>query len=173
MKTKRIVSLLLAVLTIMGSFVITVGATDGKTYTWYTDTASAVAACDENHYVKLFVAKDVVLTKDCAVDLCGQSVNISGAYTLYGMDSSGDGYTEPKGAAIGTSAQTYDMVEAPNGNRYVAVVDVTKAATNIRNKTGDAINPIILLALIYLVIVVAMTQLLKLLERRLGKSDAK
>ena len=56
---------------------------------------------------------------------------------------------------------------------YVAVVDETKAATNIRNKTGDAINPIILLALIYLVIVVAMTQLLKLLERRLGKSDGK
>ena len=56
---------------------------------------------------------------------------------------------------------------------YVAVVDVTKAATNIRNKTGDAINPIILLALIYLVIVVAMTRLLALLERRLGKSDGK
>lgn len=56
---------------------------------------------------------------------------------------------------------------------YVAVVDVTKAATNIRNKTGDAMNPIILLALIYLVIVVAMTQLLGLLERRLGKSDGK
>ena len=56
---------------------------------------------------------------------------------------------------------------------YVAVVDVTKAATNIRNKTGDAMNPIILLALIYLVIVVVMTQLLKLLERRLGKSDEK
>ena len=31
---------------------------------------------------------------------------------------------------------------------YVAVVDVTKAATNIRNKTYDAVNPIILLALI-------------------------
>ena len=56
---------------------------------------------------------------------------------------------------------------------YVAVVDVTKAGTNIRNKTGDAINPIILLALIYLVVVVGMTQLLKLLERRLGKSDGK
>ena len=52
-------------------------------------------------------------------------------------------------------------------------MDVTKAATNIRNKTGDAINPIILLALIYLVVVVGMTQLLKLLERRLGKSDGK
>ena len=56
---------------------------------------------------------------------------------------------------------------------YVAVVDVTKAATNIRNKTGDAINPIILLALIYLVIVIGMTRLLTVLERRLGKSDGK
>ena len=56
---------------------------------------------------------------------------------------------------------------------YVAVVDVTKAATNIRNKTGDAMNPIILLALIYLVIVVVMTRLLAILERRLGKSDGK
>jgi len=56
---------------------------------------------------------------------------------------------------------------------YVAVVDVTKAATNIRNKTGDAINPIILLALVYLVMVVVLTRLLAILERRLGKSDGK
>ena len=56
---------------------------------------------------------------------------------------------------------------------YVAVVDVTKAATNIRNKTYDAVNPIILLALIYLVLVVCLTQLLAVLERRLRKSDGK
>ena len=56
---------------------------------------------------------------------------------------------------------------------YVAVVDVTKAATNIRNKTGDAINPIVFLALVYLVIVVMMTRLLTILERRLQKSDGK
>ena len=56
---------------------------------------------------------------------------------------------------------------------YVAVVDVTKAATNIRNKTFDAVNPIILLALIYLVMVVIMTKLLAVLERRLRKSDGK
>ena len=56
---------------------------------------------------------------------------------------------------------------------YVAVVDVTKAATNIRNKTYDAVNPIILLSLVYLVMVVALTQLLRILERRLGKSDGK
>ena len=56
---------------------------------------------------------------------------------------------------------------------YVAIVDVTKAATNIRNKTFDAVNPILLLALIYLVIVVGMTYLLAILERRLRKSDGK
>ena len=56
---------------------------------------------------------------------------------------------------------------------YVAVVDVTKAATNIRNKTYDAVNPIILLALTYLVMVVILTRLLAILERRLGKSDGK
>ena len=40
-------------------------------------------------------------------------------------------------------------------------------------RASDAINPILLLALLYLVVVVGMTQLLKLLERRLGKSDGK
>ena len=56
---------------------------------------------------------------------------------------------------------------------YVAIVDITRAATNIRNKTFDAVNPIILLALIYLVMVVIMTKLLTILERRLRKSDGK
>ncbi len=56
---------------------------------------------------------------------------------------------------------------------YVAVVDITKAATNIRNKTYDAVNPILLLALVYLVLVVGLTRLLAVLERRLGKSDGK
>ena len=59
------------------------------------------------------------------------------------------------------------------GNECIAVVDVTKAATNIRNKTYDAVNPIILLALIYLVMVVVMTWLLAKLERRLRRSDGK
>jgi His/Glu/Gln/Arg/opine family amino acid ABC transporter permease subunit len=56
---------------------------------------------------------------------------------------------------------------------YVAIVDVTRAATNIRNKTFDAVNPIILLALIYLVIVVIMTKLLSVLEKRLNRSEKK
>ena len=56
---------------------------------------------------------------------------------------------------------------------YVAVVDITKAATNIRNKTYDAVNPILLLAIVYLVMVVILTKLLTILERRLRKSDGK
>ncbi|MBQ7340684.1 MAG: amino acid ABC transporter permease [Oscillospiraceae bacterium] len=56
---------------------------------------------------------------------------------------------------------------------YVAVVDITKAATNIRNKTADAINPIIILALVYLILVVGITRLLAIFERRLRKSDGK
>ncbi len=56
---------------------------------------------------------------------------------------------------------------------YVAIVDLTRAATNIRNKTFDAVNPIIMLALVYLIMVVIMTKLLAILERRLRRSDGK
>lgn len=56
---------------------------------------------------------------------------------------------------------------------YVTVVDLTRAANLIRTNTNDAVNPLIVLALIYLVVVVGMTRLLSVLERRLGKSDGK
>ncbi|MEE0946108.1 MAG: amino acid ABC transporter permease [Acutalibacteraceae bacterium] len=53
----------------------------------------------------------------------------------------------------------------------IALRDVTKQAQNIANKTYQAFVPYISLALIYLVIVVVMTKLLGILERRLRKSD--
>lgn len=56
---------------------------------------------------------------------------------------------------------------------YVTVVDLTRAANLIRTNTNDAVNPLIVLALIYLIVVVGMTQLLRHLERRLSKSDGK
>ena len=56
---------------------------------------------------------------------------------------------------------------------YVAIVDLTRAATNIRNKTFDAVNPILVLALIYLILVVLMTKLLAVFEKRLRKSDGR
>ncbi|MBR4864046.1 MAG: DUF4886 domain-containing protein [Oscillospiraceae bacterium] len=106
-------------------FVGAIAVTDGNHYTWFTDAASAVEACDADHYVKLFIAQDVVLTKDCAVDICGQNVNISGAYTLYGMDSSGDGYTAPTGRAILAEETKLATDTAAGGKRYVASQDAS------------------------------------------------
>ena len=54
---------------------------------------------------------------------------------------------------------------------YVAVVDLTRAGNLIRNNTYDAFNPLMVVAITYLVLVVLFTQLLGLLERRLAKSD--
>ncbi len=54
---------------------------------------------------------------------------------------------------------------------YVAVVDLTKAGNQIKNTTYDQINPILLVALIYLTIVVVLTKLLGILERRLQKNE--
>lgn len=56
---------------------------------------------------------------------------------------------------------------------YVTVVDLTRAANLIRTNTNDAVNPLILLALVYLLLVVIMTKLLNIFERRLRKSDAR
>ena len=54
---------------------------------------------------------------------------------------------------------------------YVAVQDLTKAANQIKNTTYDQINPILLIAIVYLVIVMILTKLLSIMERRLRKSE--
>jgi len=54
---------------------------------------------------------------------------------------------------------------------YVTIVDLTRAGNLIRNNTHDALNPLLLVALIYLTLVVVLTSLLGLLERRLAKND--
>lgn len=54
---------------------------------------------------------------------------------------------------------------------YVAVQDLTRAGNLIRNNTFDAVNPLMVVALTYLAIVVALTWLLGRLEKRLHKGD--
>ena len=54
---------------------------------------------------------------------------------------------------------------------YVAVVDLTRAGNLVRNNTHDMFNPLMLVALMYLVMVVLLTKALGILERRLAKSD--
>ena len=54
---------------------------------------------------------------------------------------------------------------------YVAVVDITRAGNLIRNNTYDAVNPLLVTALVYLTLVVLMTALLQKFEQRLRRSD--
>ena len=54
---------------------------------------------------------------------------------------------------------------------YVALQDLTKAGDIIRSRTYSAFMPLIAVALIYLVVVVILTQLVKILERRLRKNE--
>lgn len=53
---------------------------------------------------------------------------------------------------------------------YIALVDITKAGDIIRSRTYSAFMPMIAVALIYLVIVMGLSYLIGILERRLGKS---
>ena len=53
---------------------------------------------------------------------------------------------------------------------YVAVIDLTRAANLIRNNTYDAFNTLMVKAVVYLTLVVVMTRLLAMFERRLRES---
>ena len=54
---------------------------------------------------------------------------------------------------------------------FIAVVDVTKSFQNIAASTYEYFVPYIVLAIVYLVLVLAITWLIKLMEKRLAKSD--
>ena len=54
---------------------------------------------------------------------------------------------------------------------YVAVVDLTRAGNLVRNNTYDAVNPLLIVAATYLILVVALTKLLWVFERRLSNRD--
>ena len=53
---------------------------------------------------------------------------------------------------------------------YVTIVDMTRAGNLIRNNTHDALNPLLLVALIYLTLVVLLTKLLAVAEKKLEKN---
>ena len=54
---------------------------------------------------------------------------------------------------------------------YVTVVDLTRAGNLVRNNTYNAVVPLTLVAVVYLVLVILLTRLLKVLERRLSGND--
>ena len=56
---------------------------------------------------------------------------------------------------------------------YVAVQDLTRAANLIRNNTYDAVNPLLVTAIVYLALVVLLSALLQKFEQRLRRSDVR
>ena len=54
---------------------------------------------------------------------------------------------------------------------YVGVMELTKAAELIRGRTFKAFMPLLAVALVYLIMVVVLTKLVNLLERRLRKGE--
>ncbi len=54
---------------------------------------------------------------------------------------------------------------------YVGVIDLTKAGDIIRGRTFSAYMPLIAVAIVYLVMVMILTALVRMLERRLRKSE--
>ena len=54
---------------------------------------------------------------------------------------------------------------------YVAIRDLARAGENVRSKTAEPYFSLLFIALVYFVLVFFVTKLLKILERRLAKSD--
>lgn len=148
-------------------------------------------------YVQLLIMYFIVLVALPTLPIAIVTFGInSGAYVAEiirgGLESVDDGQLEA-GASLGLSKmQIMISIVLPQGlrralpalfNEFIAliketsivgtigVVDITKVAANITARTTDPFMPYIISAVLYLLIVVGLTQVLKLLERRLAKSD--
>lgn len=120
----------------------------------------------------------------------------SGAYVAEiiraGIESIDKGQTEA-GRSLGLNGmQTMGYIVLPQavknilpalGNEFIvliketsvagviAVTDLTKTAQYVGSRTWDILTPLLIAAVIYLIIVLGLTKLLRVFERRLGKSD--
>lgn len=148
-------------------------------------------------YVQLLIMYLIVLISvpDMWVAILTFGIN-SGAYVAEiirgGLESVDDGQLEA-GNSLGLSntqvllsivlPQAIRRALPPFCNEFIALVketsivgtiglvDLTKVAAIITAKTLDAFAPYLITAILYLAVVLLLTYLLKLLERRLAKSD--
>lgn len=63
------------------------------------------------------------------------------------------------------------MIKETSVAGYVGVMDLTKAGDMIRGRTFEAFMPLIVVALVYLVIVVCLTKVLSIMEKKLRKNE--
>lgn len=148
-------------------------------------------------YVQLLIMYLVVLVSTPSIWVAILTFGInSGAYVAEiirgGLESVDDGQLEA-GNSLGLSKiqvlvsivlpQAIRRALPPFCNEFIAliketsivgtigIVDLTKVAASITARTYDAFAPYIITALMYLAVVLLLTYLLKLLERRLARSD--
>lgn len=145
--------------------------------------------------VLLLVVYFIVMTSSEGVPVCIVTFGInSGAY-MAELIRSGigavDGGQMEAGRSLGMSKmQTMKTVVMPQAVRYilpaignefiallketavagyVAVADLTRAANLIRNNTYDAVNPLLTISVVYVLLVVILTKVLGIFERKLAK----
>ena len=148
-------------------------------------------------YVQLLIMYLIVLvyTPDLWVAILTFGIN-SGAYVAEiirgGLESIDDGQLEAGNSLGLNKVQVLVHIVLPQAirrslppfcNEFIAliketsivgtigVIDLTKVAENIIARTYEPFAPYIIIALTYLVVVMILTYFLKLLERRLAKSD--
>ena len=148
--------------------------------------------------VQLLITYNIIFawsTQPVLVGMLGFGLN-SGAYVAEimrgGINAVDIGQTEA-GRSLGLSSfTTMKSIVVPQavknvlpaiGNEFISllketsiigflgVIDLTKAADRVISRTMDVYFPYISIALIYLAVVYGLSYLLKLLERRLSKSD--
>ena len=148
-------------------------------------------------YVQLLIMYLVILVSVPSIWVAILTFGInSGAYVAEiirgGLESVDDGQLEA-GNSLGLSnfqvlisivlPQAIRRALPPFCNEFIAliketsivgtigIVDLTKVAASITARTYDAFAPYIITAVMYLAVVMLLTYLLKLLERRLARSD--
>ena len=91
---------------------------------WFVTMEEAAQEAREDSYIKMFADGSLVMTRDCTVDVNGKTLTVSGNYTLYGMDSSGDDYSVGTGKVIlKDGAKTTQRTTVVDGREYISIVD--------------------------------------------------
>ncbi len=147
--------------------------------------------------LQLYIMYFVILTFDAPIVVASIAFGVnSGAYVAEifraGIMSVDKGQMEA-GRSLGMSyGKTMAKVIVPQalrnaipplGNEFIALIketaivgsigilDLTKAANNITGSTFQFFMPLIIATVFYLVLVLALTKLMKFVERRLSRSD--
>lgn len=147
--------------------------------------------------LQLYIMYFVILTFDAPIIVASIAFGVnSGAYVAEifraGIMSVDKGQMEA-GRSLGLSygktmlkiivPQALRNAIPPLGNEFIALIketaivgsigilDLTKAANNITGSTFQFFMPLIIATFFYLVLVLALTKLMKVIERRLSRSD--